>query len=195
MTEAINEAVRGTATTVTRDVRCKDCLRELRGGLLSEEATGFEYNESWAERVLDRGGSRSDRCPRHRKRHRQNIQGIAVAYIDLATIGEVADREHPSGPLGGLGPLPDLHRPVETSVDLEQFKFGLTDRHVLEMLDKLRDKPVLVLKAGTGTGKSTFGPFRLLNPPPGAALRLTDHGPIIVTEPRIEKPRVSRAFP
>ncbi|WP_241985204.1 DEAD/DEAH box helicase [Cryobacterium sp. TMS1-20-1] len=44
---------------------------------------------------------------------------------------------------------------------------------------------VVVLEAGTGTGKSTLAPFRLMNPPPGAAYRPTDVGQIVVSEPRI----------
>ena len=42
-----------------------------------------------------------------------------------------------------------------------------------------------MLEAGTGTGKSTLAPFRLMNPPAGAPFRPTDIGPIIVTEPRV----------
>src|SRR4029077_20146523 len=38
--------------------------------------------------------------------------------------------------------------------------------------------------AGTGTGKSTFMPFRLVNPPANAAIRLNHFGQIIVTQPR-----------
>ncbi|MBS1301537.1 DEAD/DEAH box helicase [Loktanella sp. SALINAS62] len=60
----------------------------------------------------------------------------------------------------------------------------MSDADVLAILDGLADKRVAVIEAGTGTGKSTFMPFRLMNPPPGAQLDLTKVGPIIVTEPR-----------
>ena len=92
---------------------------------------------------------------------------MAVAYIDLRTVGEVADRENPTGPLGGLGPLPVAHEVVPgTSYDLRDVKVGMTDEHVTKMITLLRDKQVLILKAGTGTGKSTFAPYRLMDPPP-----------------------------
>lgn len=179
------EPVRGVSRTTVREVSCKDCLREAQ----AEEHprhTSFQYPESWAERVVDRGGSRTDRCARHRQEHRRAIQGLAVAYIDLHTIGEVRDRASPTGPLGGLGALPDLHRAHDVDIDLAPYEFGMTDSHIIQMLTLLKDKRVLILKAGTGTGKSTFAPFRLMSPPVNAPLRLTDFGPIIVTEPRIQ---------
>ena len=121
---------------------------------------------------------------------------MAVAYIDLQTVGEVADRENPTGPLGGLGPLPAAHEVVPgTSYDLQDVKVGMTDEHVTKMITLLREKRVLILKAGTGTGKSTFAPYRLMDPPPESLrdlpagvpfARLTDLGPIIVTEPRVQ---------
>ena len=76
---------------------------------LGERRARAVYNENWARNLVERGGSRSDRCKDHRLKHRTNIQGMAVAYIDLQTVGEVADRENPTGPLGGLGPLPGAH--------------------------------------------------------------------------------------
>ena len=82
-------------------------------------------------------------------------------------------------------PASGAHKSYEA--DLDKRPFGMTDAHILEALGKLSGKKrVLVLKAGTGTGKSTFGPFRLAFPPEDAPFRLTDHGPIIVTEPRVQ---------
>lgn len=209
---------RGQSASYMRAFTCKDCQREierLEAGLAELERSGGTksqlkkaraelaarrdkavYNENWARNLVERGGSRSDRCKDHRLKHRTNIQGMAVAYIDLQTVGEVADRENPSGPLGGLGPLPVAHEVVPgTSFDLQEVKVGMTDAHVTEMITLLREKRVLILKAGTGTGKSTFAPYRLMDPPPASLrnlppgapfARLTDLGPIIVTEPRVQ---------
>lgn len=212
------EPKRGPSASNMRAFVCKDCRREIerleaqiaeleRGGggkqalrklraelkARREKAT---YNENWARNLVERGGSRSDRCKDHRQKHRVNIQGLAVAYIDLQTVGEVADRNNPTGPLGGLGPLPVAHEVVpDTSYDLGDVRVGMTDDHVTEMIELLRQKQVLILKAGTGTGKSTFAPYRLMDPPPkslrdippGSAFgKLTELGPIIVTEPRVQ---------
>jgi hypothetical protein len=209
---------RGQSASHMRAFTCKDCQREVEhleaelAGLersadtgkrlkrvrteLAERRAKAVYNENWARNLVERGGSRSDRCKDHRLKHRTNIQGMAVAYIDLQTVGEVADRENPTGPLGGLGPLPAAHEVVPgTCYDLQEVKVGMTDEHVTKMITLLREKRVLILKAGTGTGKSTFAPYRLMDPPPeslrdlppGAPFaRLTDLGPIIVTEPRVQ---------
>ncbi len=211
-------SARGTSRSRLREFTCKDCQREVEGleaevaaaktngvsrnkqkklrAELRKRQEKAQYNEYWAENVIERGGTRSDRCKDHRLKHRQNIQGMAVAYIDLETVGEVADRSNPTGPLGGLGPLPDKHEIVEgTTYELEKVKVGMTDDHIVEMVDKLRDKRVLILKAGTGTGKSTFAPYRLMDPPAESIanappnsdfLKLTDLGQIVVTEPRVQ---------
>lgn len=181
-------APRGVASTSVWSATCKDCRKERQD---ATDPPTFEYSSEWSARVLERGGTRTDRCPRHRRAHREAIRAVAVAYVDLAAIGRVADESDPSGPLGGLGPLPTTHEQRTLDVDLSGFQFGLTDADIHELLSGLADAPggvtrrVAVLEAGTGTGKSTFGPFRLLSPPAGAPLRLTDVGPIVVTEPRI----------
>jgi HrpA-like RNA helicase len=121
------------------------------------------------------------------------IKAYAVAYVDVTAIGSVADSRNPTGPLGGLGPLPDTHTLEQVKNDLNNYQFGLQDQHIVQLLDGLSaGKRVAVLEAGTGTGKSTFGPFRLMNPPErpprpdGKPLfSPTAHGPIVVTEPRI----------
>jgi hypothetical protein len=119
----VTERHRGASTSHMRAFVCKECQREVerleREVATLEQAHGRNrkrlaqaradlqrrrdkatYNENWARNVIERGGSRSDRCREHRQRHRTYIQGIAVAYIDLETVGEIADRTNPTGPLG-----------------------------------------------------------------------------------------------
>lgn len=209
---------RGLSASHMRAFTCKDCQREVEHleeqlALLEQRGTAKQeirkvraeltarrekatYNENWARNLVERGGSLSDRCKEHRQKHRINIQGLAVAYIDLQTVGDVPDRENPTGPLGGLGPLPTAHEITpRTSYDLQEVRVGMTDAHVTKMIELLREKQVLILKAGTGTGKSTFAPYRLMDPPPESLqdippdapfAKLTDLGPIIVTEPRVQ---------
>ncbi|MYS22771.1 Helicase conserved C-terminal domain-containing protein [Streptomyces sp. DvalAA-14] len=183
-----------------RKAVCKDCLREEQArqlGLSADDLPDdfdkeFTYNERAAQAKLNRGQTRSDRCQRHRARHRVNIQGMAVPYIDLRTIGEAIgarDENGPTGPFGGLGPMPEAHTLARTDqVDLGQFGFGMDESHIHEILNQLArpDTRIVVVKAGTGTGKSTYMPYRLLDPPEGAAIRLAELGPIIVTEPRVQ---------
>lgn len=184
------ENTRGQSTTAVWQASCKDCAaeqlqlaREQRKSL-RDPALQFEYSDSFAQRTVDVGKTRSDRCERHRKAHRQAITALAVPYIDLKVIREVSNPTNPSGPLGGLGPLPIVHYRDERSVDLSKFGFGMSDADVLAIIEGLADKRVAVIEAGTGTGKSTFMPFRLMNPPADAQIDLTNVGPIVVTEPR-----------
>ena len=92
------------------------------------------------------------------------------------------------GRSAAFGPLPDVHTPIAKTPMIPFSKFGMKDHHVRQIFDKLSspEKRVLVLKAGTGTGKSTFGPFRFLVPPDGVNFSFTEHGPIVVTEPRVQ---------
>ena len=176
-------APRGTFVNVQWRARCKDCEREA-----AENGSCYTYPDAWRDRLVDRGQTPSDRCPRHRLSHGRDIRSMPVPYLDVRTVGAVADPQEPGGALGHLGPLPVDHLREASGVDLGGFDFGLTDGDVLELLGELADgkgKRVAVVAAGTGSGKSTFLPFRLLNPPPGAPLRLADHGPIVVTEPRL----------
>jgi len=187
------------ATTAVWQAGCKDCEAERAMPVQAKSRTGrpprgkqashkmdvtFEYSGGWAQRKLDRGQSRSDRCKRHQRAHQQSIQALAVPYIDLRVIGEVPRGQNPTGPLGGLGRLPGLHKERKEPVSLDRFGFGMTDSDILEIINGLAEKRVAVIEAGTGTGKSTFMPFRLMNPPKDALLRLSAFGPIVVTEPR-----------
>jgi HrpA-like RNA helicase len=195
MDDGVTEGgVRGQVQTRSWGAECKDCLAERRmrevaetgksGRRKSHGKPEFEYSAAWADRAFDLGQSRSDRCERHRLAHRRMISALSVPYVDLRVTGEVRDRKAPTGPLGGLGPLPAAHREKESRVDLKDFGFGMSDADILAILEGLRDKRVAVVEAGTGTGKSTFMPFRLMSPPPGATFWATKIGPIVVTEPR-----------
>lgn len=171
-------ASRGVAESVRWHAQCKDCGR-------LGAAADFVYPDAWIEGVLERGGKESNRCPACRQAHERDARTMAMPYIDLNVIGEVADPEHPQGPLGALGPLPVVHKREPVSSDLSEFDFGLGDDDVLRLLAGLEQKQVAVVVAGTGSGKSTFLPYRLLVPPEGAALRLADAGTIVMTEPRV----------
>lgn len=195
----MSEPARAVAAGGLWQAGCKDCQAERRAAASrarrdgrqgratrsDTSPTSFEYSAEWVDRMLDRGNTRSDRCERHRQAHRKAIQAIAVPYVSLQVIGEVLDPNHPTGPLGGLGSLPVSHRRTTTNVDLDRFEFGMGDSDVVRLLEGLRTHQVAVVEAGTGTGKSTFMPFRLMKPPAGSA-SLTKFGPIVVTEPRLD---------
>lgn len=177
---------RGSVETRYWQGECKDCLAEKRMRAKGSKSSNvrFEYSGAWTERAFELGQSRSDRCEHHRRLHQAMIAALSVPYVDLRVTAEVRDRNNPTGPLGGLGPLPKPHCQRTSEVDLGDFGFGMGDGDVLTILAGLRDKRVAVVEAGTGTGKSTFMPFRLMSPPAGALFHPTRFGPIVVTEPR-----------
>jgi HrpA-like RNA helicase len=185
----------------TWEALCKDCRNlELRAGQSNKRARKakgdnlrqqqYEYSDIHASRQFERGQSRSDRCPECRKHHKREIAAFPVAYIDVTAIGEASKYAAdpaigPTGPLGGLGPLPDSHRRRTEEVDLERFALGLKPSDIIDLLKMMQSHEVVILEAGTGTGKSTLVPLRLMNPPRDAPYRPTDIGPIVVTEPRV----------
>ena len=174
--------LRGIGVSTGFAAQCKECRQRDAG----PDAGEFEYNVEWLAKIVDQGGNASDRCPSCRKEHKRRIRALPVPYVDLDTVGTVADRNDPQGPLGSLGPLPPPHEYRERTFDLSSIAFSLTDEHAVTLLEALRTKRVAVLIAGTGSGKSTFIPYRLLYPPKQDCLRLVERGPIIVTEPRRE---------
>jgi HrpA-like RNA helicase/predicted RNA-binding protein with RPS1 domain len=177
MGDGMNAVPQGNTTTRWQAV-CKECQRAGADG-------SFAYPESWARKTLSRGGTRSNRCPACRLRHNRDAALMAVPYIDVATIAIVQDPANPTGPLGGLGPLPVAHvREEAPSADLAKYDFGLRDDDIRNLLIELETKQVAVVIAGTGSGKSTFLPFRLLYPPDERGRHLADRGQIIVTQPR-----------
>jgi hypothetical protein len=77
------------AVTARWAATCKDCRtrRALSGTAKptkgkkrsSLEREAFDYSDEWAGRTLERGGSRSDRCPECRRIHGQEIRAFPVA--------------------------------------------------------------------------------------------------------------------
>jgi len=89
-------------------------------------------------------------------------------------------------------------RTIAPAVDEERRKFGVKDERLLEFYRKLDDPKVQVIlvEAPTGAGKSTFFPYRLLEPPAGIPdpQVFTRNGQIVVTQPRIQATRNIPAY-
>ncbi|GEM_PF-4323194 len=180
MVQTSGKLNRGTASSLQWAALCKDCRRNYR----DKAAPNFNYPDAWIETVINKGGTRSDRCPVCRREHARDAKTFAAPYVDLDVIGRVENPLAPDGPLGGLGPLPIEHERSEIVSNLNDYDFGLRDDDITQLLVGLTDKRVAVVTAGTGTGKSTFLPYRLLIPPDDAPIKIAEMGPIVVTEPR-----------
>jgi hypothetical protein len=163
----------------TRDwtVQCKDCLKP------------FHYSDQSARDARQRGDSRPERCAECRREHNKATSRMGAAYLDLDP-GQrpVAAGKLKAGRLGRVdrGPRPHEAEP-SPELAIPEGEFGITDDHIGTLLELMKDNSVIVIEAPTGSGKSTFLPWRLLAPPsPYPADHVTRHGTIVVTQPRIE---------
>jgi HrpA-like RNA helicase len=164
---------------VTRDWRviCKDCGKP------------FAYSDTSAREAIARGDSRPERCLPCRQRHNRQTARMGAAYLDLDPgTRPVAAGQLKAGRLGRLDRGPRRHEPAHRPVPAtEPGMFGITDDHMRGLLATMAKHQVVVVHAPTGSGKSTFLPWRLLDPPdPYPQDAVTRHGLIVVTQPRIE---------
>jgi hypothetical protein len=164
---------------VARDwtVTCKECGEPLL------------YSERSRADAIARGQSPPERCVKHRAEHSRAISRLAVKYLDMEPGIPLPEQGLKAGRFGRLARPERRHE----ELSLEGFTppppdtFGIQDNEVAGLLHDLEDKQVAVIVAGTGSGKSTFLPWRLLVPPaPFPEDHLTRYGKIVVTQPRIE---------
>lgn len=157
-------------------VICKDCGKP------------FGYSDSSYMAGLQRGLSRPERCPECRRRHAKEIQTLGMAFFKVKPINPKTIVEGVvAGDLGSIKHEERIHELTEVPSALDTSKFGITDEKLLEVFEKLNKHQIVVVVGPTGSGKSTYLPFRLLNPPAGIDPQIfTRRGQILVTQPRIQ---------
>ena len=147
----------------------------------------FRYDESSYLLLAEKGESKPERCSECRKRHAKIITNLKVPYFPFKEAESYADFNlFPAGYTDhGERVLPE----EEMEEDLSGMDVSITDEDVLALYQKLENNQVVVVVSPTGTGKSTYIPKRLLQPPenqPGDFVeRLIRQGQIIITQPRI----------
>lgn len=178
---------------------CKDCGKE------------FGYSDSSHRASIARGMSRPERCPNCRRLHSREIASVGMSHYELQPIVPLPDQVLPQGTLGGLRRAPRKLIQVSKEASFDLTKFGIKDEHMCEYcaLAMSQRHQVMVVVAPTGSGKSTFFPYRLMVPPLGRpddrkfaglsaqeipADLFTRYGQIIVTQPRIQATRNIPAF-
>ena len=153
--------------------KCKDCGIE------------FGYSDYSLQSDLKKGLSRPERCKDCRDKHGKEINSIASSHFGLISRKE-------KRPILGLPYLGHIEhgtrilRDETKEPDTSGMDIGMTPKHMKRIYEALKDHQVLVIVAPTGTGKSTYIPFLLIEPLDGYEKdEFTKHGPIIVTQPRI----------
>jgi HrpA-like RNA helicase len=138
--------------------------------------------------AMQRGESKPERCPDCRKTHNKATARMGAPYIDLAPGYLREGAKIKPGRLGTLRHPNRRHNPVELEQpQIQQQYFGITDELAAEFIREFDSYQVAIVTAPTGSGKSTFFPYRLMEPPKGIPEdHFTRHGRIVVTQPRIE---------
>lgn len=162
---------------------CKDCGKR------------FGYSNMAHHSMKRKGHSRPERCPEHRDLHAREIVNLASSHFSLVP------RTGPPSILGtpNLGQVDHADRSLQEmkiEPNSEGMDIGFNENHMAEIYDALSNHQVLVIVGPTGSGKSTFVPYCLINPiEPYEKDHFTQNGPIIVTQPRIKATRgVSNAI-
>ncbi len=155
--------------TVVQRIQCKDC------------PDWFNYSEEAARQDRLLGRSPPERCPSCRPKHSKEYQSLGVSHYDVLQLrsdgcGGLADYQRNRAPTQEISTqrLPIEPFPIEAVI-------GSAEQPGTLLHGLLRDSRRVHLVVGpTGSGKSTWLPFRLLT-----CEELTARGPIVITEPRI----------
>jgi len=149
--------------------------------------TTFRYHKGSYLLLAEKGESRPERCPQCRNYHDKMIKELKAPYFPFQEATDYADfnlfparyTDH------GDRTLPE----EEKREDLSGMDISITDEEILVLYEKLEKYQVVVIDSPTGTGKSTFVPLRLVEPPKGYSGDFVDHlirqGQIVITQPRI----------
>jgi HrpA-like RNA helicase/predicted RNA-binding protein with RPS1 domain len=166
--------------------KCKDCLAE------------FKYSDSNYQANRARGYSRPERCPECRKQHAKEVGTVGQPYFKVKPLFSGVQHEQLTSVLGRLNHERRDHVPVHTTPPPEpEDKFGIKDDKIIEMFRWFYQAPalqVVVVVGPTGSGKSTYFPYRLVHPPRDyVTLDPTQEGPDpdFVREPNGERKRFS----
>ncbi len=122
--------------------------------------------------------------------------------MPIAELAPAPDRKSSrivESPLGRLRSRAPRHERTDKKSQLDPSKFGVKQEEIEKLYRQIRkpEVPVVVAVAPTGSGKSTYLPYRLLSPFEHEWIdpdHFTRNGTIVVTQPRIPPTREIPAF-
>ena len=127
-----------------------------------------------------------------------------MPYFEPKPVGKrKPDEELSAGELGRLRHHSREHTkiaiPAKFHTPDNDIEFGITDEALLDLIQMMQENQVTVVEGPTGSGKSTYLPYRLMVPPhsdedapPDQHVPedlFTRRGPIVITQPRIQATR------
>jgi HrpA-like RNA helicase/predicted RNA-binding protein with RPS1 domain len=154
---------------------CKDCSK------------AFYYSEASYLADRERGYSRPERCLDCRRQRQKEINSGGLGYYPVKIVAEVPPDFVPEpGILGRVHHAVRPHVAEDKPSHADQFEFGITEADIRDLYSALENRQVAVIEGPTGSGKSTYLPYRLMVPPDGVPDpdRFTRNGQIVVTQPR-----------
>ena len=167
---------------------CKDCNQE------------FGYSEASLQSGGTRGLSRPERCPKCRRTHSRESRSIGIPQIKVKPTGpRKPDKELSPGRLGKISHPERPHKKVHVEGKFGKpdtpIAFGITDDDTRQLIETMAQCQVTVVVGPTGSGKSTFLPYRLMVPPEDIDPDIfTRYGQIVITQPRIQATRSIARF-
>lgn len=136
---------------------CKDCGQM------------FTYSDTKYEAGAALGHSRPERCDNCRAHHSRELQSIGQPYYVVKAIKPIGDPRRLTSDLGRFDREDRPHEAVDTTPPpIDPNKFGIKDDRLVEMFHFFKQDPglqVVVVVGPTGSGKSTYFPYRLVELP------------------------------
>jgi hypothetical protein len=117
---------------------------------------------------------------------KQEIDASGAGYYQIRVVG---DQPLQAGILGDVFHGDRPHVVEEKASDVSKYEFGIKEEDILRLYQAFdeKGKRIAVVEGPTGSGKSTFLPYRLIEAPPGVRTPdiFTRDGQVVVTQPRI----------
>lgn len=153
---------------------CKDCGKT------------YLYSDYSYQQDEKRGFSRPERCPECRIVRRREIEASGTGYFQIRIVSNEPLRP---GILGEVFHGERPHVPREQPSQVSRFEFGIKEDNIRQVYRAFDEEgfQVAIIEGPTGSGKSTYLPFRLIEAPGGVRTPdlFTRDGQIIVTQPRV----------
>jgi HrpA-like RNA helicase len=162
--------------------RCVDC-----GKLIA-------YADSIYREERKRGNTRPVRCTNCEEFLRRELRAVSISQVRLyGTDGKLLSDDVPESPLGKVRHARSVHKCTVQYAKVHPEKypemFGVKPEQLWQLYDEISkpEVPVVIAVAPTGSGKSTYLPFRLLEAAADDVPEnlFTQFGQIVVTQPRV----------